>query len=241
MELQDVVRLRRMTRRYDNSVRVRRDLLDRLVDAGLRAPSAGFSQGYHFLVLDEPAAVARYWNVTASVGPPDSWLTGMMTAPVLVVVYSDRSAYERRYAEPDKQIGVPAGTDPTGDPTPLSVTECGVLRRNGSYPLEQRWPVPYWDVDAGMAALLIQLAAVDAGLGCCWFAVPTERVAVLAAAFGVPSTMTPVGVISLGYPRDGGAPSPSTRRRRPRVDMVSYGEFDGVAALRRGGDDRPAH
>ena len=89
--------------------------------------------------------------------------------------------------------------------------------------------MPYWDIDAGMAALLIQLAAVDAGLGCCWFAVPTERVAALAATFGVPSTMTPVGVISLGYPAGGRAGSRSPRRRRPKAEMVSYGDFGGAA------------
>lgn len=236
MELLDVVRLRRMTRRYDNSMPVRRVLLDRLIDAGLRAPSAGFSQGWHFLVLDEPAAVARYWNVTAPAGPPDTWLTGMMTAPALVVVYSDRSAYERRYAEPDKQTGVRAMSAASGESTPLSVTERGASTDNGRYSLGQRWPVPYWDIDAGMAALLIQLAAVDVGLGCCWFAVPTERVAALAAAFGVPSTMTPVGVISLGYPAAGRAASRRTSRRRPRAEMVSYGDFDGTAV----DDDGPA-
>ncbi len=236
MELLEVIRLRRMTRRYDNSVPVRRGLLDRLIDAGLRAPSAGFSQGWHFLVLDEPAAVARYWNVTAPAGAADNWLTGMMTAPVLVVVYSDRSTYERRYAEPDKQTGVRATVAASGESPPLSVTDRGASTENGSYSLGRRWPVPYWDIDAGMAALLIQLAAVDAGLGCCWFAVPTECVAALAAAFGVPSTMTPVGVISLGYPAAGGAASRSTRRRRPRAEMVSYGEFDGAAAS----DDRTA-
>lgn len=227
-----------MTRHYDNSVPVRRELLNRLIDAGLRAPSAGFSQGWHFLVLDEPAPVARYWSVTSPAGSPDSWLTGMMTAPVLIVVYSDRSAYERRYAEPDKQAGVvrhmAASSD---DPTPASVTEQGAFLDDSTYPLEQRWPVPYWDIDAGMAALLIQLAAVDAGLGCCWFAVPTERVGALAAAFGVPSTMTPVGVISLGYPAAGGAGSRGPRRRRPRVEMVSYGDFGSAAPK---ADGRPA-
>lgn len=146
--------------------------------------------------------VARYWNVTAAADPPDAWLTGMMTAPALVVVYSDRSAYEHRYAGADKQ------------------------RRTDEHvqTLDQRWPVPYWHIDAGMAALLIQLAAIDAGLACCWFGVPTDRVAALAAAFGVPTRMIPVGVVSLGY----GVAAPTTSRvraHRPRSEVVSYGRF----------------
>ena len=51
----------------------------------------------------------------------------MMTAPVLVVPFSHKDAYLDRYAEPDK----------------------GWTDRD-----EARWPVPYWWVDAGMAALL---------------------------------------------------------------------------------------
>ena len=125
MELLDIIHRRHMTRHYDNLAPVRRDLLDRVIDAGLRAPSAGFSQGWHFLVLDEPAAVARYWNVTSPAGPPDSWLTGMMTAPVLIVVYSDRSAYERRYAEPDKHAGLRPVTASSEGSTPTSVTAQG--------------------------------------------------------------------------------------------------------------------
>jgi hypothetical protein len=35
---------------------------------------------------------------------------------------------------------------------------------------ESHWPVPYWDIDAGMAALLMLLTAVD-GLGACFFGV----------------------------------------------------------------------
>ena len=35
-------------------------LIDRIVGNGLRAPSAGFSQGWGFLVLDNPADLARF-------------------------------------------------------------------------------------------------------------------------------------------------------------------------------------
>lgn len=193
-----------MSRRYDKSIGIPRDVVDAVVDAGLRGPSAGFSQGTHFLVLDDPASVDRYWKATTDGGPVDEWLSGMSTAPVLVVVYSDRERYENRYSEADKQ------RDPSGLVT-----------------LERRWPVPYWHLDAAMAALLVQLAATDAGLACCWFGVPTDRVASVSAAFAVPAGLTPVGVVSLGYPP---APAPVTppftpRRRRPRAEMVSHGRY----------------
>jgi hypothetical protein len=70
MEFQDVVRRRRMVRRYDPSRAVPPDLIDHIVRNGLRAPSAGFSQGWGFLVLDNPADVARFRDVVRPEGHP---------------------------------------------------------------------------------------------------------------------------------------------------------------------------
>jgi nitroreductase len=120
------------------------------------------------------------------------------SAPVLVVCLSDKDAYLDRYAARDK----------------------GWTDRD-----EARWPVPYWDVDTGMAALLVLLTAVDAGLGGCFFGVPPERFDALRAAFDIPAGRTPVGVVSVGYP----APdrrSPSLRRgRRPLAEVAHEGRF----------------
>jgi nitroreductase len=90
---------------------------------------------------------------------------------------------------------------------------------------EAHWPVPYWDIDTGMAAMLMLLGAVEQGLGACFFGVPAERWPRLRAAFSVPDRLTPIGVISLGYPAPD-ARSPSLKRgRRPHEDVVSYGSF----------------
>ena len=65
MEFSEVVRRRRMVRRYSPEP-VDRAVLDRVLRNALRAPSAGYSQGWAFLVLDEPADVERFWKVTAA-------------------------------------------------------------------------------------------------------------------------------------------------------------------------------
>jgi len=44
-----------MVRSYDLGRPVPAEVSDRIVGNGLRAPSAGFSQGWGFLVLDTPA------------------------------------------------------------------------------------------------------------------------------------------------------------------------------------------
>lgn len=79
-------------------------VLERALRNATHAPSAGFSQGWGFLVLDTPADVGRFWSATAAaVETPDRWLAGMMRAPVVVLPCSSEAAYRARYAESDKQ------------------------------------------------------------------------------------------------------------------------------------------
>jgi nitroreductase len=203
MQFRDVVRGRRMVRSYDPDRTVPTEILTGLLDLAIRAPSAGFSQGWDFVVLRTAADRARFWDATAEArdGGPDRWLRGMQTAPVLVLCLSDAGRYLDRYAEPDKGWA---------DRSP------------------ERWPVPYWDVDTGMAGLLILLGAVDDGLSGCFFGVPPERQEAVLAEFGAPAGRRIVGVISLGYPAVDGSDrrSPSLRRgRRPVSEVAHDGGF----------------
>jgi nitroreductase len=188
-----------MVRRYADRP-VGREVVDRMLDNAVRAPSAGFSQGWAFVVLDEPADLDRFWAATTpdDAGLPDSWLTGMRTAPVVVVPLSNRSAYLDRYAEADK----------------------GWTDRD-----ESRWPVPYWHIDTGMASLLVLQTAVDAGLGACFFGIPPDQVAAFRQEFGVPEDYTPIGAITVGHRTDdaGAKGSPSRRPRRPVEEVVHRG------------------
>ena len=198
MEFSDVVRRRRMVRAYDSTRPVARAVVNELLERATHAPSAGFSQGWRFLVLQSDAERDAFWTATDPRGVPDPWLAGMRTAPALVVVFSDKQVYLDRYAEPDK----------------------GWADRD-----ESRWPVPYWHIDTGMAALLILLGAVDRGLAACFFGIPDEHWPALRKAFAVPERLTPIGAISLGY-RAQDRRSPSLRRgRRPLSEVVAYGSF----------------
>jgi nitroreductase len=199
MEFQDVVRRRRMVRRYADRP-VDRAVVDRMMDNAVRAPSAGFTQGWSFLILDRPSDVDRFWSSTAPPGPPSRWLTGMRTAPVVVVPLCSKAAYLERYAEPDK----------------------GWTDRE-----DHRWPVPYWYVDTGMASLLILLTAVDEGLGACFFGIPRDRLPALREEFGIPEEQRPVGAITVGHPSDGPAVpgSPARRARRTTDEVVHRGAW----------------
>jgi len=198
MEFAEVVRRRRMVRRYDPDRPVPPELISRLLDYAIRAPSAGFSQGWGFLVLAEAADRDLFWQVTGRPGAEDRWLSGMRTAPVLVVPHANKSAYLDRYAEPDK----------------------GWTDRD-----EARWPVPYWDVDTGFASLMMMLGAVDEGLATCFFGLPGDRLDAYRTAFAVPSEYRPVGVLSIGYPAPDRR-SPSLKRgRRPAAEVTHWGRW----------------
>jgi len=199
MEFSEVVRKRRMVRRYDPERPVPAEAINTTLRNAIRAPSAGFSQGWDFVVLTKPEERQAYWAATTDADDePDSWLEGMESAPTLILCLSDESTYLRRYAEPDK-----GWTDMD----------------------EARWPVPYWDIDTGMAALMILLTAVDEGLGGCFFGAPPETHDDVLEAFSIPHDRNLVGVVSLGYPVPH-ARSGSLKRGLRGLDQVAqYGQF----------------
>ena len=133
MEFSDVVRRRRMVRNYTAEA-VDPAALNRIIDAAVRTPSAGFSQGQRFVIVtdaDTRAAVAAAAGESEYLEKGfDPWIS---KAPVHIVICADEQAYRERYAEPDKR-----GTDD--------------------------WTVPYWWVDAGASLMAILYAAVDEGL-----------------------------------------------------------------------------
>ena len=198
MDFQDVVRKRKMVRNFTGAP-IAPGVVERIIANAQRAPSAGFSQGWAFLVLDGKEATERYWNttMTAERRKEFGW-PGMFNAPLLIVCLSNKSAYLARYALPDK----------------------GWTDRD-----ENRWPVPYWDVDAGMAGLLILQTAVDAGLGAVFFGIFDQ--AGFRTAFDVPDDYTAVGTIAIGHPAPTDRPSPSLRivGKKPASAVVHRGRW----------------
>jgi nitroreductase len=187
-----------MVRSYDPNRPVPVDVLNMCLNRAIRAPSAGHTPGRRFLVLDDITSRDYFWSVTSE-GPADAWRAGMQHAPVLVVLFADPPAYRERYSQPDKSHSPLAARDD--------------------------WPIPYWHVDTGMAAMLLMLVAHNAGLGSCFFGVPPDRWNALAERFAVPVGLEPVGVVSLGYPAEGVRSTPSRRRNAPFEDAISYRSF----------------
>src|ERR1700734_989887 len=120
-----------------------------------------------------------------------------MTAPLIIVPMSSKRVYLDRYAQPDK----------------------GWTDRD-----EARWPVPFWHIDTGMAALLILLTVVDEGLGAVYFGIVPEAVPEFRAAFGVPDDYEPIGAIAIGYDAEP-TPRDLRSRRRSSGEMIRFGRW----------------
>jgi len=185
---------------------VERSVLDTVLDAGRRAPSAGFAQGSAFLVLEGPDQTEPFWRLTAprdgTPEPGGRW-DRLRRAPVVVVPLAHRQAYLDRYAEHDK-----AGL--------------GLNRA-------EAWRVPYWLVDTAFATMSMLLAATDAGLGALFFGLGGGERDFL-DAHGVPAGFDPIGAVALGWPSPDDPPSASLARgRRERADTVHYGRWGSPA------------
>ena len=162
-----------MVRNYTDQP-VDADALARIVDAGVRSPSAGFSQGQRFVVVTNEAQ--RVAIAVAASEPEyvaegfDRWIS---KAPAHIVICADKNAYLKRYSEPDK-----TGAD-------------------GAPSTEADWPVPYWWVDAGASMMSILLAAVDEGLAAGFLG--SHNLDMIHEALGIPDDILLIGIVTIGH------------------------------------------
>jgi nitroreductase len=203
VEFADVIKRRKMVRAYtgepiDPTVR------ERILAAGNRAPSAGFSQGYALMTLEGPDELGPFWRLVSTyhgdesnAGPSFDPVT---KAPLVVVPMSCKDIYLDRYARQDK----------------------GWTDRD-----EGHWPVPYWDIDTGFTALLMLLAAVDEGLGALFFGIPPDLIAEFRELYGVPEQYLPIGAVAIGHPDPASDQGGSGRviKRRALDDLVHRGRW----------------
>jgi nitroreductase len=200
MEFEDVLRRRRMVRNYRDQP-VDKAVIEAIVRAGKRAPSAGYSQGQYFVVVTD-APTRRNIAALANEGEYvemgfDPWIS---SAPVHIVVCVSEGDYHRRYQEPDK------------------------LDEHGN---EIEWPVPYWWIDAGAALMLILMAAVDQGLAAGFFGI--HRMSGLNRLLSIPQEVSPIGVVTIGHPAPDRPSSSIRNRRKPMERVVHWERWDDAA------------
>jgi FMN reductase [NAD(P)H] len=192
MEFREILKRRRMVRAYEPRP-VPRETLERIVGTIRRAPSAGFSQGQRFIVVTDPEARKAIAEATGEDFYVNQGFEPWISgAAALIVVCTREDDYHDRYRRPDKLV--------EGE--------------------EIEWPVPYWYVDAGKAAMLVLLAAIDEGLAAGVFGIDGEGQDEVRRLLGLPDDVALVEVITLGYPAaDKASDRLSSRGTRPRKAM----------------------
>lgn len=192
MEFTEVLRRRRMVRNYSPAP-IDRAVIERIVGAARRAPSAGFSQGVYLVVVTVEETRREIARIA---GEPDyadrgfdRWIS---RAPVHVAVCVSESDYHARYNESDKL-------------------------EEGK---EIEWPIPYWWVDAGATFMLLLLAAVDEGLAAGFFG--THRVGGLEDVLGLPSEVKAIGVVTIGHAEPDRPSGSLARGRKPSSETVRW-------------------
>ena len=92
MEYSEVIRRRRMIRHYTDQA-LAPEVVERVLASALRAPSAGFSQGWAFLALTDPADRARFWPFVPT---RVEQTPARQDAPLVVVPLAHKFAYLRK-------------------------------------------------------------------------------------------------------------------------------------------------
>lgn len=170
-----------------------------MAELSLHAPSAGFTQGVHLLIVSGndldlfwEGSGARQWFGHRS--------PGVLAAPYVIMIFGDRKEYLDRYSLEDK--------------------------RDLGFDKEDRWQTPYWLVDAGMVAQNMLLLAQERDWGALFFGVDGDQQAYF-TGIGVPTTAHCIGAVALGYRSrsDTVSGSPVVRQRRPMTDLVHLGTW----------------
>lgn len=191
-----VLAARRSCRSYVDTP-IAAGVVDALVDAFRRAPTAGNTWAFDLVVLQTPEDRARYWDTTLPDGPRRRsfrW-PGLLAAPLLIVAVVDPGRYVERYGEADKaQIGL--GTD------------------------ADSWPVPYWWVDGGAATMALLTTATAHGLGSLMFG-PFHHESAVKSALGIPADRRIFATIAVGESAPDVAGRSATRGR-PSPDRWTH-------------------
>jgi nitroreductase len=193
MQLTETILKRRMVRNFTDAPVPDEDVC-RILELALHAPSAGFSQGWSYVVVRDEnrrKEVGRFQDEESYV---DRFGHFISKAPVLIIACISEHVYHRRYREPDK------------------------IKPDGT---EMDWPTPYWFFDIGAATMIILLAALDLGYAAAFTGTFDPKG--MKKCLGIPDEYHPVGVISIGKPAKD-VKSPSLKRGRKLLDHVVHFE-----------------
>ena len=175
------------------------ELIDRLLEAGCRAPSAHNRQPWRFVVLKSAETKVRLAEAMGARLEADRLADG-----------DDPRAVGADVARSRARI---AGA-------PVAVLVCLTMEQMDVYPDEKRSQAEYLMAvqGAAMAGENLLLAAHAAGLGGSWLCAPLFAPSVVRDSLGLATSWQPQGLVLLGWPTAPGR----ERGRRPLSEVTVY-------------------
>jgi len=211
MDIAEAIMNRRTIRRF-SSRPIEDGLIDEILEAGRRAPSASNTQPWRFVVVRDETRKAA---LAEAAGGQKS----VSTAPVVIVVCGEPSAVKpaawmKRWAEfrgagMEEELATTGVVDAVNRMTPARQKESERLGKEHVVAVSLASNV-------AIAVSFMTLRAHDLGLGSCWIgAFLTDEVRKIVR---VPDSIEVMWLLAVGYPDI----TPVERPRRPIAELVHY-------------------
>lgn len=175
-----IIKSRRSVRRYTEQP-IAPELVQRLLEAAIWAPSAHNRQPWRFAVLSAPEARRK--------------LAAMMGEKLRADLTADGAAPDAIERDVSRSYSRISGA-------PLAIAVCLSMADMDRYPDERRSEAEYIMAvqSVAMAVQNLLLAAHAEGLGACWMCAPLFCPEVVREALSLPEDWQPQALITLGYP-----------------------------------------
>jgi len=203
----ELVKNRRSFRRFKSDP-VPKETLEKVLEAARLPPSAGNSQPWEFVVVQD---VAKKKSITKSI-----------------------TSGRKKLTEADPNIYWPVAVQPHLFTAPVLIIVCGDQRLQETYPAHLEGEILLRQ-SLAVSIYTLQLAAATFGLATAWGTMQTEsRETQIRALLGIPDVYTVDHIVPLGYPDEEKEKRDKTLRpvreraslRRELNEIVHYERYD---------------
>jgi nitroreductase len=212
MDVSKAILKRRSIRQWKPAT-VEEEKIEKVLEAGRRAPSWGNTQPWRFIVVQDKAKIEELASTAG--GQPQ-----VSSAPAVIVCCGVPEAFSRRmHRESLKELieaGVMDWTDEVLDDVVLG-SDLFAPYRLGDQVMTIRAREQIM-----IAAAYMTLEAVNQGLGTCWVGAMSPKDA--HQIMNLPDSLFVQALILLGYPDE----DPKPRPRKDLDEIVSWEQYEGI-------------
>jgi coenzyme F420-0:L-glutamate ligase/coenzyme F420-1:gamma-L-glutamate ligase len=195
---------RRSIRKYLSND-VSNEVILKVLEASIWAPSAHNAQPWRFIVISNPRVKRRLAEAMAY-----EW---------------DKDLKEEGLQLEERELLTKASIKQFTQP-PILIIICLTMKDMHTYPDEKRHKAEYLLAVHSMAASIqnLLLASYSVGLGSCWFCAPLFNQERVREILKIPNDVEPHALVTLGYPNE----KPDTPNRKPLSSIV-YSNYWGYS------------